>query len=87
LPEGLFLLPEPDKFEEVDHLVLDEAELTLPAFLSDLQNGQLKKVYRASGFCDLSDTPLMGSGKHETICVHEHISFPEDARSTANSAM
>jgi radical SAM superfamily enzyme YgiQ (UPF0313 family) len=37
--------------------VLDEAELTLPAFLSDLENGQPKKVYRASGFCDLCDTP------------------------------
>jgi radical SAM superfamily enzyme YgiQ (UPF0313 family) len=47
----------PDEFDAVDHLVLDEAELTLPAFLSDLQYGQLKKVYRASGFCDLRDTP------------------------------
>jgi radical SAM superfamily enzyme YgiQ (UPF0313 family) len=54
---GPLFTAEPDEFGEVDHLVLDEAELTLPAFLSDLQNGQLKKVYRASGFCDLSDTP------------------------------
>jgi len=42
----------------VDHLVLDEAELTLPAFLSDLQSGQLKHVYRAAGFCELHDTPV-----------------------------
>ena len=41
----------------MDHLVLDEAELTLPAFLSDLRAGQPKKVYRASCFCDLGDTP------------------------------
>ena len=54
---GPLFTAEPDEFEEVDHLVLDEAELTLPAFLSDLQNGQPKKVYRASGFCDLYDTP------------------------------
>jgi radical SAM superfamily enzyme YgiQ (UPF0313 family) len=54
---GPLFTAEPDEFGEVDHLVLDEAELTLPAFLSDLQNGQLKKVYRASGFCDLCDTP------------------------------
>lgn len=54
---GPLFTAEPDEFKEVDHLVLDEAELTLPAFLSDLQNGQLKKVYRASGFCNLCDTP------------------------------
>ena len=48
----------PDQFEEVDHLVLDEAELTLPSFIEDLQNGRLKRVYRASGFCDLNNTPI-----------------------------
>jgi len=55
---GPLFTAEPDEFGEVDHLVLDEAELTLPAFLSDLRNGQLKKVYRASGFCDLGDAPI-----------------------------
>ena len=54
---GPLFTSEPDEFKEVDHLVLDEAELTLPAFLSDLYNGSPKKVYRASGFCDLFDTP------------------------------
>jgi radical SAM superfamily enzyme YgiQ (UPF0313 family) len=54
---GPLFTAEPDEFNEVDHLVLDEAEMTLPAFLSDLHSGQLKKVYRASGFCDLRETP------------------------------
>ncbi len=48
----------PDEFEEVDHLVLDEAEITLPSFLEDLQNGHPRKVYRASVFCDLGHTPV-----------------------------
>jgi radical SAM superfamily enzyme YgiQ (UPF0313 family) len=54
---GPLFTAEPDGFEEVDHFVLDEAELTLPPFLEDLKNGKLKKSYRASGFCDLHRTP------------------------------
>jgi radical SAM superfamily enzyme YgiQ (UPF0313 family) len=54
---GPLFSSEPDAFEKVDHLVLDEAELTLPQFLSDLKAGRPKKIYRASGFCDLFDTP------------------------------
>jgi radical SAM superfamily enzyme YgiQ (UPF0313 family) len=54
---GPLFTAEPEAFEEVDHLVLDEAELTLPSFLKDLKNDRLKKIYRASGFCDLDHTP------------------------------
>jgi radical SAM superfamily enzyme YgiQ (UPF0313 family) len=54
---GPLFTAEPDAFEEVDHLVLDEAELTLPCFLEDLKSGHLKKIYRAAGFCDLHQTP------------------------------
>jgi len=55
---GPLFTAEPDAFGEADHLVLDEAELTLPVFLADLQNGRPKKRYRASGFCDLHATPV-----------------------------
>ena len=54
---GPLFTAEPEAFGEVDHLVLDEAELTLPPFLEDFKNGQLKKVYRSSDFCDLHHTP------------------------------
>jgi radical SAM superfamily enzyme YgiQ (UPF0313 family) len=58
LAGGPLFTAEPDAFGEVDHLVLSEAELTLPAFLADLDNGKPKKVYKASCFCDLGDTPI-----------------------------
>jgi len=54
---GPLFTAEPGAFEDVDHLVLDEAELTLRSFIEDLKNGHPKKIYRASGFCDLHQTP------------------------------
>jgi len=55
---GPLFTAEPDEFGEVDHLVLDEAELTLPSFLEDLKHDRARKVYRAHGFCDLGKTPI-----------------------------
>ncbi len=46
-----------DEFEDVDHLVLNEAEITLPLFLDDLRNGCAKHVYTSSQWADLSTTP------------------------------
>jgi len=47
----------PDDFPEVDHLVLNEAELTLPPFLQDLAAGQAKRVYTSPAFADMTKTP------------------------------
>jgi radical SAM superfamily enzyme YgiQ (UPF0313 family) len=71
---GPLFTSEPDGFENVDHLVLDEAELTLPSFLEDLKNGCPKKVYRASGFCDLQRSPLpqwnlINMKKYASMCL------------------
>ena len=48
---------EPEQFDAVDHLVLNEAELTLPLFLADLESGQAKHVYSTSEFADIEQTP------------------------------
>jgi radical SAM superfamily enzyme YgiQ (UPF0313 family) len=42
----------------VDHLILNEAEVTLPPFLADLVNGSPRKVYRSDIFPELTLTPL-----------------------------
>jgi len=47
-----------ESFPDVDHLVLDEAEITLPRFLEDFANGAAERIYRSSEFADISATPV-----------------------------
>ena len=46
-----------EKFEEVDYLVLNEAEITLPLFLDDLKKGTLKRIYQTEEFADITTSP------------------------------
>jgi radical SAM superfamily enzyme YgiQ (UPF0313 family) len=46
-----------DHFEEVDHFVLNEAELTLQPFLEDLEQGKAQHIYATEEHADLSQTP------------------------------
>jgi len=48
---------EPEKFSGIDHLILNEAEVTLPLWLKDLDEGEPKRVYTAAVFPQLSDSP------------------------------
>ena len=45
------------QFLGVDHLVLNEAELTLPPFLADLANGRAQHIYATTEFPDIQQTP------------------------------
>jgi radical SAM superfamily enzyme YgiQ (UPF0313 family) len=47
-----------EHFPNVDHFILNEAELTLPAFLDDLSRGNPKRTYSSEKFADLSQTPF-----------------------------
>jgi len=45
-------------FDDVDHLVLNEAEVTMPLFLEDLSSGCAKHIYTSDKWPDLSTTPI-----------------------------
>ncbi len=49
---------EPESFPDVDHLILNEAEITLPLFLSDLGRGQPQRVYKTDEYADITKTPV-----------------------------
>ncbi len=55
---GSLFTSEYEQFEEVDHFVLNEAEVTLPPFLADLEQGHARRVYTTSEFADIQKTPV-----------------------------
>ena len=48
----------PDYWDDVDHLILNEAEVTLPQFLEDLDAGCPKRVYETGKWADVEDSPI-----------------------------
>ncbi len=46
------------RFTTVDHFVLNEAELTLPRFLDDLEKGCAKRVYGSPDMANVHETPI-----------------------------
>ena len=47
-----------NRFPDVDYFVLNEAELTLPPFLADLENGCARRIYQSTGFPDIQESPV-----------------------------
>tara|TARA_Y100000034_G_scaffold129179_1_gene185163 strand:+ start:356 stop:1819 length:1464 start_codon:yes stop_codon:yes gene_type:complete len=47
-----------EKFEGIDHFILNEAEVTLPMFLKDLENGTTKEVYTSDEKPDVTKVPI-----------------------------
>lgn len=47
-----------ERFDNVDHFVLNEAEITLPLFLDDLKNGTPQRIYTTTEFADITKSPL-----------------------------
>ena len=47
-----------EEFAGVDHFVLNEAEITLPPFLEDLQQGCAQHLYTSQELSDIDKTPI-----------------------------
>jgi radical SAM superfamily enzyme YgiQ (UPF0313 family) len=47
-----------ENYKNVDHLILNEAEITLPQFLQDLWDGCPKHIYTSESWADITTTPL-----------------------------
>jgi len=65
---------EHEQFEDVDHFILNEAELTLPPFLADLERGCAKRVYSSAEFADMHRTPpprweLLNLKRYATMAI------------------
>jgi radical SAM superfamily enzyme YgiQ (UPF0313 family) len=46
-----------EEFDDVDYLILNEAEITLPQFLNDLHNDRPRHIYTSDEFADITRTP------------------------------
>ncbi len=55
---GPLFTHEHEGFPEVDHFVLNEAEVTLPAFLADLERGTPRRLYTSTEMADVRQTPV-----------------------------
>ncbi len=63
-----------EEFEDIDHLVLNEAENTLPSFLDDLKKGCTHHIYTSKEWPDIRKTPppqweLINMKKYASMCI------------------
>jgi radical SAM superfamily enzyme YgiQ (UPF0313 family) len=80
---GPLFTEEYEQFTEIDHLVLNEAEITLPLFIEDLKYGRPKKIYQSDKFADITKSPLpdyslLKSGKYATAGIQYSRGCPFD---------
>ena len=63
-----------EEFDGVDHFVLGEAEVTLPPFLRDLEQGCARHIYASNERPDITKTPvplwsLINTKKYSSMSV------------------
>jgi radical SAM superfamily enzyme YgiQ (UPF0313 family) len=71
---GPLFTAEHEQFKDVDHFILNEAELTLPPFIRDLERGCALPVYSSTEFADIEKTPpplwqLADTDRYATMAI------------------
>ncbi len=71
------------EFQGVDHFVLNEAEITLPMFLEDLENGAPQHIYESDQFPDVELSPvprwdLLNTKKYAALSMQYSRGCPYD---------
>jgi len=89
---GPLFTVEPEQFLDVDHLVLNEAETTLPAFLADFSRGCARHLYQSTSLPELKSTPapmwsLINHRKYASMCVQYSRGCPFDCDFCSVTAM
>jgi radical SAM superfamily enzyme YgiQ (UPF0313 family) len=80
---GPLFTAEYDQFPEVDHFILNEAELTLPPFLKDLETDHAKRLYTSDEFPEIEGTPvplweLLDMKRYATMAIQYSRGCPFD---------
>jgi len=55
---GPLFTQEHANYPDIDHFILNEAEITMPLFLADLNKGQPKRIYTTEEYADLTQSPV-----------------------------
>ena len=55
---GPVFTTQPDAFTGIDHFVLNEAEITLPMFIDDINKGSPRRTYSSNEKPDITKTPV-----------------------------
>lgn len=89
---GPLFIIDHDSFPDVDHFVLNEAEITLPEFLGDLARGEPRRVYASNRLPSLRDTPaplweLADLRKYASMSVQYSRGCPFDCEFCSVTAM
>ena len=71
---GPLFTEEPENYAQVDHLILNEAEITLPHFLDDLAKGAVQHKYHTPDYADMSVSPtpdysLIKTSQYNTLSI------------------
>ncbi|MDP4174701.1 MAG: DUF4070 domain-containing protein [Bacteroidota bacterium] len=80
---GPLFTSSPEYYQNVDYLVLNEAEITLPQFLCDLNEGKAKHIYTAEDWADITTTPrplwhLVNKSKYTSMNLQYSRGCPYD---------